>query len=604
MALISVRPSRGSWAFFTLVTLAALGSRAWRRHEATVIRRDGPAAQAAQSLALCLLGPDVNTLLPDDAQEPVADEWSFRIGEWLRAASAARQPAGWPSRCVPLIDGLETRLRRTRTARPQTYAALSQLRSILERVDGPGAELARVSDDNSLPSSLATALADVRSLSLGTQDRWQPVIPVTGRWPAPRLPEKPRFHRSFPRGADRVVLASADALVWRSSLDGMTHRLVHDDNAWRDEVAGPAVPRDEPAREGFSRAETDVGPALVTPGPVARAIPLPTAVVPTRGDALAGYGWDVTRANGRAVFVGLDGGTLRAASAPLDGPVTWTAPVEVGHAESVLAATVSAEPEGPRVTTLRPRATDLVLEAYRLRAGDDPRQALAVEDLGVHRMVAASDAREALTCAAGPVRWIAVVGEPVTFFRVEGAAVTAMQGPDPSPTPARPLSLRCDGRRALLFARGEANAPASLLLATASPDGASAANRISPAPTWGEARVWDLGLVEGAVLALVQDTTTLRAWRWSEETPWAPAAFVASLTPGRRARRAFTRVALASEGDDAMLVLEGTLTDRVAVRRPATDETNGQPQVQWTTTVRGFRTVAVSGDRGETFSTR
>ncbi|MEZ4406895.1 MAG: hypothetical protein R3A52_10510 [Polyangiales bacterium] len=604
MALISVRPSRGSWAFFTLVTLAALGSRAWRRHEATVIRRDGPAAQAAQNLALCLLGPDVNALLPDDAQEPVADEWTFRIGEWLRAASAARQPAGWPGRCVPLIDGLETRLRRTRTARPQTYAALSQLRSILERVDGPGAELARVSDDNSLPSSLATALADVRSLSLGTQDRWQPVIPVTGRWPAPRLPEKPRFHRSFPRGADRVVLASAGCA-------GVALVARRDDppaRARRQRVArrggGPrGAPRRARAR-GLLAGRDRRGPALVTPGPVARAIPLPTAVVPTRGDALAGYGWDVTRANGRAVFVGLDGGTLRAASAPLDGPVSWTPPVEVGHAESVLAATVSAEPEGPRVTTLRPRATDLVLEAYRLRAGDDPRQAMAVEDLGVHRMVAASDAREALTCAAGPVRWIAVVGEPVTFFRVEGASVTAMQGPDPSPTPARPLSLRCDGQRALLFARGEANAPASLLLASASPDGVSAANRIAPAPIWGEARVWDLGLVDGAVLALVQDATTLRAWRWTEETPWAPAAFVASLTPGRRARRAFTRVALASEGDDAMLVLEGTLTDRVAVRRPATDETNGQPQVQWTTTVRGFRTVAVSGDRGETFSTR
>ena len=116
--------------------------------------------------------------------------------------------------------------------------------------------------------------------------------------------------------------------------------------------------------------------------------------------------------------------------------------------------------------------------------------------------------------------------------------------------------------------------------------------------------MWDFGLVEGGVLALVQNNATLRVWRWTEDSPWAPAAFVASLTPGRRARRAFSRVSLQSEGATAMLALEGALTERVAVRGPAADDNNGQPQVRWTSATRGFRAVAVSTNGGETFSTR
>lgn len=609
MALISVHPSRGSKVFFALVAMAALGSKFWKRHETRVINRDGPVAVTAQNLALCLFGPDVNTLLPNDYPEPLEDEWRLRISEWLRAAVTAPQPNDWPARCLPSVSLLEQQLRHSRVASRRMYSAVYSVSATLDSTrTGDLTTLTQECINGIFPSRLAIVFSGVRAMSLGTRDRWQPVIPDGHRWNAPRLPDLPSFRRDFPPYASRVVLIDPSSALWLSTADGMTHRQARFNETWQTFSVGPVIPRDLPAHDGFAWAESDTGPSLITPGLSPRVLPLPDGVVPTTLDSVPSFGWDATRFGNRVIYLGLDSGTVRVTSSPLDGPVSWSPPTLVGPAESVLSATVSTTPDGPRVTLLRPRANDMVFEAFRLRLDPSPSGSspITADNLNLHLSVAASDARAVATCTADSVRWIVVAGSLITFFRIDGSNITTVQNRNPAQRRPSKIKLQCDARRALFVARDDSSqtTPSSVLLAETSPNGSSTITPLVNHPSWETSRVWDYGLITDSVLAFVQSNFALRAWRWANASQWLPSALISTLTPSRNSVRTFTRVDTQSQGDFSIVALEGTLSTRTLA--PSTDDNtddNNQPQQRWNTTEQPFRTLAVSSNSGVSFST-
>ena len=145
MALFKVRPSRGSWAFFVLITVAAITRRQWSRHEQQIIRRDGPAAESARALATCLFGANMAWLLREDFEpnrdptiqvkvSPAVQQalWVARVGSWLRAQASGPLSHEWPSRCVAPLDELDQRLQAASQRSPRLTQTIQNVRLALQ----------------------------------------------------------------------------------------------------------------------------------------------------------------------------------------------------------------------------------------------------------------------------------------------------------------------------------------------------------------------------------------------------------------------------------------------------------------------------------------
>lgn len=617
MGLFKVRPSRGSWAFFVLITVTAVGRRQWARHEQQVIRRDGPAAESARALATCLFGGDIAWVLRDE--EPATQQalWSARIGSWLQTHAGGSLEHDWPARCVAPLDELDGRLQSASQHVRRTTDTVAQVRRALlrpaPRAEGflrPGedpasravawqTELLRVVDDGSLATQLASLFSDVRDLSLGTRDRWVPFPLRAELYPMPAAPEVPRW-RDVPAAHEQAVLASPTVYFYRSRVDGRTHRVDFDRRSLSDTEVGAAVAWREAPRGGVLRASTETGGAVIPLEPTTRVIALPDEPgVTRRGEA---FDWQAAASADGLAWLTLTQGTARLRALRYDEPTRWSDPVVLGAPESQMGAVVAPEALDAtrwRVTLLRPRAVDVAVEQHVVAVTP---AGLVVTPGARREPVVFPTVQRLLTCGSEAVRYVALVGaRGVAVLRVEGEQLRVAQAPmvvvwGPEPT------LRCDAGRALVVS-DPPTMQATAVVVTFPVAGDPSVETVAPLPYDHGGRLREVLLVDDGLVAVAANASALRAWRRPlQATRWEPGGYVGSTAPAIDTVRAVRSMRGVSQGRALAVWIEGDTVTRRTVAVPAEGDNPA------TTTVREtrapFRVLMMSEDSGRSFAGR
>jgi hypothetical protein len=638
MGLFKVRPSRGSWAFFVLITLAAVTRRQWSRHEQQVIRRDGPAVESARAFATCLFGNDIVWVLRDE--EPAAQEalWGSRIGSWLQTHAGGSLEHDWPARCVAPLDELDGRLQ-SASQRPRgTADTIAQVRRVLlrpaPRADGffrPGedpasraiawqTELLRVADDDPaapakrFATQLASLFSDVRGLSLGTRDRWIPSPLRAELYPMPAAPEVPRW-RDVPAREQQIVLASPTVYFYRTRDDGVTrddgrphrddgrtHRVDFDRRSLNDTEVGAAVPWREPPRGGVLRASTEAGGAVIPMEPTTRVLALPDEPgVTRRGET---FDWQAAGSADGLAWLTLTHGTARLRALRYDEPTRWSDAVVLGAPESQMGAVVAPEALDAtrwRVTLLRPRAVDVAVEQHLVAV--TPAGLVVTPGRRLDPVVFPTAPR-LLTCGSESVRYVALVGERgVAVLRVEGEQLHVAQAPmaatwGPEPT------LRCDAGRALLVSDPPtAQADAVVVVVTFPVVGDPAVETVPPLPYDRGERLREVLLVDDGLVAVAANASALRAWRRPlQATRWEPGGYLGSTAPALDTARTVRSLHGVSQGRALAVWIEGDTVTRRTVAVPAEGRNEATTRVEATSAP--FRVLMMSEDSGRTFAGR
>ncbi len=606
MPLFTVRPSRGAWAFFALVALAAAGARGYDRRERTIARRDGPVAGDALNLARCVFGQDAVWLLDDTGLTDRQGVWSRRMADWLRDTATIPQAPNWPARCAPLAEHLATRLDATPAAPERSASVARTVASDLQSLTRDRFALLNAVDGDGLSDRLAGLLAQVRGMSSGAVGRWDHEAPVTlsdlghvrqvrlARW----VPLAP--------GAERPVLVSASVVLYRSPADGGLHHLEVDASGRRETLLAAALPLREPSHGDLARAEADGGPYLVLSTPSPRVVPFPEALA--RGDEAVGP-WESALTPEVIALLTDDKGSLSLRTTPRDGAAVWSGPWAVGPGESALGAVVAPEPMGDaealRVSVLRPRVDDAVLEQYLVPPGTDPSVALAATSVVTTPGVPAFGAR-VTTCSAGSVRYLVVAAESVlTTLRVAGPVVRTAQATGVWAR-GRTLTVTCDEHRAVVGTDPTSARGAYQLFDFVHP-GAPSTVVLEPPLVGPAARVEAVALTGGDVVAVESNRATLRTYILeSRGGTWRVGGLVALLTPAPGPVRTLTRVTALGSARQLTLLLEGTGSPWPPSERPHDDNAPADNPDDDTATrqrlVTPFVSLLVSTDRGVTFT--
>jgi len=619
MALFKVRPSRGSWAFFVLITVAALTRRQWSRHEQQVIRSDGPAAESARALATCLFGSDVSWILREDDPSAQEARWTSRIASWLQIHASGSLEHDWPSRCVAPLDELDRRLQSASQRSPTTTTTIRELRLGLQRPtptpsrfgfappgDDPAVAwqtgLMRIVDDGTLPLKLASLFTNVRNLSLGTRDRWTPFPLRQEQFPMPPPPEVPRW-RDVPVAHDQAVLASPTVYFYRSLLDGRTHRVDFDRRSLSDTEVGAAVAWREPPRGGVLRASTEHGGAVIPLEPSTGVIALPDEPgVTRRGE---GFDWQTATSPDGLAWLTRTQGTVRLRTVRFDEPGRWSEPVTLGAPESQMGAVVAPEPLDAtrwRVTTLRPRALDLAVEQHVVAVTPG---GLTVTPGPRREPVVFPSVQRLLTCGSDGVRYVALVGASgVAVLRIEGEQLRVAQATTAGAWGLDP-TLRCDAGRALMVSDPPTMAANTVVVTF--PVGREPTVETVPMLPYGEgARLREVLLVDDGLVAIAAHPVALRAWRRPlQSTQWEPGGYMGSLVPAANTVRSVRVLRGVSQGRALAAWIEGdTITQRTEPVPGATAEGNNPPRTRVVEEKTPYRVLMVSEDSGRTFAGR
>lgn len=624
MGLLKVRPSRGSWAFFVVITVATVTRWRWGVHEQKVIRSDGPATESARAFATCLFGPSLSWILRDDDPNavpaapgapvpPLTTEarqalWQQSIGSWLRPHASAGLDPAWPARCVAPLDELDQRLRRATERSSRLGGTITTVRRMIQRPPvGDGdprvaahAELLRVVDDGTLAAQLALLFTDVRELSLGTRDQWSPTPLRAGLYPAPAAAEVPRW-RSVHPAQEQVVLASPTVYFYRSSWDGRTHRVDFDRHARNDTEVGSAVLWREAPRGGVLRASTERGGAVIPMEPATRVVALPDEPgVTRRGD---GFDWQAaTSAAGMAWVTRTPGGTVRLRARRWDDGPGWGDAVVLGTPQSYGGAVVSPEPLDDarwRVTALQPPAVDVVVQQYVVATADGaapvvtPGARLVVEEFPT--------VLRTLTCGAEAVRFAALLGPTkIAVIRVDGGHIAVAQANRTVQWGDEP-TLRCDAGRALLVSDPPVmDARAELVTFPVGRD--PTVETVGPLPYDRGTRLRELLLVDDGLVAVAANASALRAWRRPlHSARWEPGGFVGALTLSANVTRAVRSLRAVSQGRALAVWVEGDTVTRRTVEVPA-PESGGAATTRTTESRAPYRVLMMSEDSGRGFA--
>ncbi len=637
MGLFKVRPSRGSWAFFVVITVTTITKWRWGIHEQTVIRSDGPAVESARAFATCLFGPNVSWVLRDDDPEarppspgapipPLTPEarralWEQSIGAWLRPRVAGGLDPAWPGRCVAPLDELDRRLRSATERSTSLGATIATVREMIRRPTTAGdvealTGLLQVVDEGALARRLAELFSGARELSLGTRDRWSPTPLRAGLYPVLAEPAVPRWHSVDPV-QEQVVLASPTVYFYRWSWDGHTHRVDFDRRNQTDTEVGDAVLWREGPRGGVLRASTERGGAVISMGST-RVVALPEEPgVARRGDR---FDWQAATNTAGMAWVTNTHGTVQLRARRWDGSLGWGDAAVVGVPRSQTEVAVTHEPLDDarwRVITLHPRAVDYVLEQHVVTTAEG---VPPVVTPGAPAAVLPISSALTLTCGAEAVRYVALLGETrFVVARVEDGHVRvamsaqAVPGDRAAPWGAAP-TLRCDAGRALLVG----GPPARDARADVARDApvAEARAEVVTFPVGDEPRVervaalpYDRGdclrellLVDDGLVAVSANASALRAWRRPlQSTRWEPGGFVAALTVSAQVTRTVRSLRAVSQEFSLAVWVEGDTVTREAVPVPA-GQSGGEATTQVRVTRVPYRVLMMSEDSGRTFA--
>ncbi len=643
MGLFKVRPSRGSWAFFVIITVTTITRWRWGIHEQTVTRSDAPAAESARAFATCLFGSNITWVLRDDDPEarpaiagaaipPLTPEarkalWAQNINAWLRPHAASwleqswplsrdaveRPDVTWPARCVAPLNELDQRRRSATEHSARLGGTIVAVRQMLQQTQTSNrsarvatlTELLKIVDDGSLAGQLALLFTDVRELSLGTRNRWEPTPLRAELYPAFADPEVPRWQSVHP-GQEQVVLASPSVYFYRSSWDGRTHRVDFDRHPHLDNPVSDAVLWRETPRGGVLRASTEQGGAVVTTQHAVQMVALPDEPGVARHGPY--FDWQAATNDRGMAWVTTTDGTVRLRSRRWTAATRWSDAVVLGVPQGYQGSVVSREPLDNtrwRVTAVRPPAVDVVMEQYVVTTADD---AAPVVTPGARAVVEEFPlVRKTLTCGAEAVQYVALLADTTAaVVRVEGDRITVVpavvSGERTIPWGDAP-TLRCDVGRALLVTDPDQpvmDAPAWVV--TFPVAGVPRVSPVGPLPYATGSLPRQLLLVDDGLVAVAAHASALRAWRRPlQSTDWEPVGFLAALTLSAQVTRAVRSLRAVSQGSSLAVWVEGDTVTRRTEAVPAT-ESGGEATTRVTETRVPYRVLMMSNDSGRSFA--
>ncbi len=611
MALFIVRPSRGAWAFFGLIALAAIAARGYDHHEHAIARRDGPVASVALDFARCVFGPDTPWILDDTGPDRQAI-WSRRFADWFRNAATSPQAPDWPASCSPLAEFLASRLEVTPAAPERASALARSVASDLQAVTGDPMAFLNAADGETLTDRMATLLAMVRGMSSGATGRWDHDEPQRStRHATAQMVRLPRLLQLAP-ATKRPILLSDSALMYCSTVDGILHVLEFTATDRREALLDPSIPMRERTSSGLRQVESDDGPSIVRLSPTPRLVRFPSEFVFHPG------GTDTWEAVEGATHLGLltvQDGSVTFRATPRDGPTAWSPWLSVGPGESALAAVLTAgdsdlAPGGFRVTFLRPAVDTAVVEQYTLALQDNVSFAVTDSPVPLTTGVRALGAR-VLCCTSGSVRYLLVASDTLlSVVRVEGA-IARVAGSSVVLSGSAPPAVVCDSRR-MMVETEPGTAHGGWHSFDFPPLGAPSASPVDPPLPSPEGRVEAMALSQGLTVALVSDRAALRTFvQTPGNSAWRSAGLVALLSPASGPLRTLSRLTAVAGPQQLAILLEGTTSPRPPPAPPR-DETLSLPSYPVSTDEAApvrpppstpFVTLLVSTDNGRSFTT-
>lgn len=604
MSLFVVRPSRGTWAFFGLVVLGVLGTRAMRQHEARVIRQDRPASERVHELAACVLGSNVAWVLREPDAPDAQLRWTHDASRVLRALVSRPQPDGWPRACVEVARGLSLTLLRTSTSSIPTRTLSVELRDLLERASNPDEALA-LADGDQIAAKLAALLLQVRALSNGSRATWDGALVRTPPPFALTMAPVPAL-RGLPGAVEHPVLVDPQTVLARGTWNGYGQVLRVDGGRPRRVLFEPSTPLPEPAHAGLARLWLDDGPRLLSlaPRPALLAMPEGFAVNdPER------FRWSAVRDGDRLALLTLDGGTA-AVHVRDAGAATWRPGVPLGPGESVLAAGIIGSGIGDdawRAVVLRPALTDSTLEQYSLRDGDGGVTVSAPVPLSTATpLPGATSAVESCQTAAA-VYFVMADRNALVAVRVRDGVSNVTSARLSLPRGAR-LRLRCDDTQVLATVTPWSATAGAALFAFTGRRGDEGV--VLDLPPGGVNEVHAMVLVRDGVLALASTPGALRSWRFRQRaglflrntSRWEHGALLLDLVPGARSRRRVLSMQAESDGDNVTVLMELAQGARAFRAPPAAQPMAPLEEAPASGWSHGGRAVMISRDGGRSFA--
>lgn len=603
MSLFVVRPSRGTWGFFGLVLLGVMGVRAMNKHEAKVVRQDRPATEHAYSLGSCLLGDHARWVLRAPDEPDAQLRWTYDIGRVFRATSSRAQPEAWPGVCAEPARALITSLQRASTSNPAVRALAAETRNLIDRAGNSTDERLALADSEQLAAKLAALLLQVRALSAGSRTTWDAGFRGAPPPVALTLATLPAL-RGLPGEVEQPVLLSAQTALARGTWNGYGQVLRLDGAAPRRVLLESFTPLAEAPHGGLARVWTDDGPRLVD------LLPTPRVLRPPTDLALrdpAGFRWTARRHEGERVMLTLDDGDLQAR---LQRPEGWSPAVTIGPSQSILAGalTTAATPDAPwRVTALRPRFSDAVLEQYAVgRDADGLRVGAAMTLYTAAPLPGALVAVE--SCEADDVAYFVLATRgAVTAVRVHEGVAQSASARLSLPRGAR-LRLQCDAEQVLATPTPAGSLAGAALLRFEG--GAAGTGTLLEPPPAGTNEVHAMVLARGGVLAFASSPGALRAWRLRPQmgffgrgaSRWEHVAMLVDLIATARVRRRVTAMQAVSDGERVTLLMELAQGARVMRAQPTEQPMAPLDEAPTPRFSPGGRAVLISRDGGRTFA--
>jgi len=283
VALLTIKPSRGTIVFFILLTVGLAVRFGWDRHEEFVQTRDTPPTQTVRYLLRCVLGKDAQRVLGARPTGNNPTPWELRITDRLRRVVSDQYDRGWPGNCVPLADQLRLQLTSGRTPnahQAEYYATQLQVTLTEARRDKVNA-VAQV-ENRTLGFQLAALALEVTALTNGTERGWDSPLRESRtdlEFTPPTVPT-PVW---LPAEADYATLSRPNVVLYQSATERTLHVVTYDSHqrVQNNRVLGLGAPVRGTPENGAVLVVNDLGESLFVPANTPEGhslIPLPNQV--------------------------------------------------------------------------------------------------------------------------------------------------------------------------------------------------------------------------------------------------------------------------------------------------------------------------------------
>jgi hypothetical protein len=371
MALFTVKPSRGTIAFFVLLGLGLTVRYGYNHREQAVVARDAPLTHSVRRLLRCVVGRDADQLLWPRPADDDTRVWAQRLNTRLRLAVTEHHSAQWPTRCVTMAQRVMDRLGASTVAN-RSYSHAAESLRLLNSMTSSRATAIAITENGRLGVSLAQLALETIKSSIGSESGWTSPLPFEPMDLHPLHLAQPALGTALPRGADVATFAAPEWILYQDIADRRTHAMLFGPNGSpQDVVVGAGAPLRVQNNGTSTLLASDDSDALL---PLETRRPTPVQLPPAVRSGLHHIeGWQSVKSAGHRWFAYTDQGTAHVWSTP-EGSTRWEERIPVQFRDIPIAAiALVGEPETsapeaqPAAGAERNGAPPVGVRAYVLR---------------------------------------------------------------------------------------------------------------------------------------------------------------------------------------------------------------------------------------------